>query len=233
MPSDEYTSSTIRGSLKLKGRSKPEGVKKKKKKSKPSVTDGESSALQKAVEEEDTLAAGSSKDVAKSKRKEKERSEEGEEELDEERLRELDPRGGDGKTASERAYEEMRRKRVCPLPHILIVQQFASKHKLTKALSPKQLQERIQKEGPKTHKQRVEELNKYLSNLSEHHDMYDSPRVLYYSSKIFGKSVLTHIDYVGRRLDLDNIRYGSIGIWSWVCILWWCLTANDGSLLEC
>jgi hypothetical protein len=24
----------------------------------------------------------------------------------------------------------------------------------------------------KTHKERVEELNKYLSNLSEHHDMY-------------------------------------------------------------
>ncbi len=34
-----------------------------------------------------------------------------------------------------------------------------------------QLHERLQKEGVKTHKQRVEELNKYLSNLSEHHDM--------------------------------------------------------------
>jgi protein FAM32A len=38
----------------------------------------------------------------------------------------------------------------------------------------KQLQDRLQKEGVKTHKQRVEELNKYLSNLSEHHDM---PRI--------------------------------------------------------
>jgi len=37
---------------------------------------------------------------------------------------------------------------------------------------PIQLDERLQKTGIKTHKQRVEELNKYLSNLSEHHDMY-------------------------------------------------------------
>jgi hypothetical protein len=37
-----------------------------------------------------------------------------------------------------------------------------------------QLHERLQKEGIKTHKERVEELNKYLSRLSEHHDMYVS-----------------------------------------------------------
>ena len=35
-----------------------------------------------------------------------------------------------------------------------------------------QLQERLKREGVKTHKERVEELNKYLSGLSEHHDMY-------------------------------------------------------------
>lgn len=97
------------------------------------------SALQSALEEED---AESSKAIAK-----KGKGEAAEEELDEEALRELEERGGDGKTASERAYEEMRRKR---------------------------LHDRLQKEGVKTHKQRVEELNKYLSNLSEHHDM---PRI--------------------------------------------------------
>jgi len=38
-----------------------------------------------------------------------------------------------------------------------------------------QLDERLRREGgAKTHKQRVEELNKYLSTLSEHHDM---PRI--------------------------------------------------------
>ncbi|CCU75567.1 unnamed protein product [Blumeria hordei] len=51
------------------------------------------------------------------------------------------------KTPSELAHEEVRRKR---------------------------LHDRLTKDGLKTHKQRVEELNKYLSNLSEHHDM---PRI--------------------------------------------------------
>jgi len=35
----------------------------------------------------------------------------------------------------------------------------------------KRLNERLKREGVKTHKERVEELNRYLSNLSEHHDM--------------------------------------------------------------
>ncbi|KAJ5351345.1 hypothetical protein N7452_000319 [Penicillium brevicompactum] len=50
-----------------------------------------------------------------------------------------------GKTETERKYEEIRRKR---------------------------LHERLQRDGVKTHKERVEDLNKYLSRLSEHHDMY-------------------------------------------------------------
>ncbi|KAI9791533.1 MAG: hypothetical protein M1833_001517 [Piccolia ochrophora] len=49
-----------------------------------------------------------------------------------------------GKTETERRHEEARRKR---------------------------LYERLKKDGIKTHKERVEELNKYLSNLSEHHDI--------------------------------------------------------------
>ncbi|PTU23111.1 hypothetical protein P175DRAFT_0433135 [Aspergillus ochraceoroseus IBT 24754] len=53
--------------------------------------------------------------------------------------------GLSGKTEAERRHEEMRRKR---------------------------LQERLKRDGAKTHKERVEELNKYLSRLSEHHDMY-------------------------------------------------------------
>jgi len=131
MASDDYTP-TVRGGLKLKG-SVPTGIKKKKSskpKDKPSTSSEPSTDLQKALEEEDAS-------IAKEKGKE----------LDEAQLKELEQRGGDGKTASERAYEEMRRKR---------------------------LADRIAREGPKTHKQRVEELNKYLSTLSEHHDM---PRI--------------------------------------------------------
>ncbi|KAF2215019.1 hypothetical protein CERZMDRAFT_82893 [Cercospora zeae-maydis SCOH1-5] len=51
------------------------------------------------------------------------------------------------KTEAQRRYEERRRKR---------------------------LEERLQREGVKTHKERVQELNKYLSTLSEHNDM---PRI--------------------------------------------------------
>ncbi|KAJ5284278.1 hypothetical protein N7497_000440 [Penicillium chrysogenum] len=53
-------------------------------------------------------------------------------------------RDAPGKTEAEKRAEEIRRKR---------------------------LHERLQREGVKTHKERVEELNKYLSRLSEHHDM--------------------------------------------------------------
>lgn len=45
---------------------------------------------------------------------------------------------------------------------------------LTKTPIKKQLEERLQREGVKTHKERVQELNKYLSTLSEHNDM---PRI--------------------------------------------------------
>jgi protein FAM32A len=52
--------------------------------------------------------------------------------------------GGRRQTEAERRHDEMRRKR---------------------------LEERLKREGVKTHKEKVEELNKYLSGLSEHHDM--------------------------------------------------------------
>lgn len=52
--------------------------------------------------------------------------------------------GGRKKTEAERRHDEMRRKR---------------------------LEERLKRDGVKTHKEKVEELNKYLSGLSEHHDM--------------------------------------------------------------
>ena len=50
-----------------------------------------------------------------------------------------------GKTDAERRFEERKRE---------------------------QMEKRLAKEGVKTHKERVEEYNKYLASLSEHHDMY-------------------------------------------------------------
>lgn len=102
MPSDDYAS-VVRGGLKLKGAAKPAGItKKKKKKKEGKETESQNLAIQKALEDED--AASSSKN---------ERGEPGE--MSEEALRELEERGGDGKTATERAHEEMRRKRVSTL----------------------------------------------------------------------------------------------------------------------
>lgn len=66
------------------------------------------------------------------------------------------------KTEAERKHEEMRRKRVS-------IRLESHDERLTQS----QLEERLKREGTKTHKERVEEFNKYLSTLSEHHDMYD------------------------------------------------------------
>lgn len=61
--------------------------------------------------------------------------------------RSLKEAGGRQKTDAEKRHDETRRKR---------------------------LEEKMKREGVKTHKEKVEELNKYLSGLSEHHDM---PRI--------------------------------------------------------
>ena len=63
-----------------------------------------------------------------------------------------------GKTAAERRFEERKRRR---------------------------LDERLMKDGVKSHKERVEDFNRYLANLSEHHDMWVVPyftRALSYSA---------------------------------------------------
>lgn len=61
--------------------------------------------------------------------------------------------------------------------------------------------ERLKREGVKTHKERVEELNKYLSRLSEHHDMY----VLFISYSLVRRHGLT-CAAIGRRLGL--VKWG-------------------------
>ena len=69
-----------------------------------------------------------------------------EDELDQDESKELEKAlvGKRQKTEAEQRHEERRRRR---------------------------LDDRLKREGIKTHKERVEELNRYLSNLSEHHDM--------------------------------------------------------------
>jgi hypothetical protein len=68
------------------------------------------------------------------------------------------------------------------------------------------MDERLKREGIKSHKQRVEEYNKYLSNLSEHHDMYVQKIIL-----LSGVMMLTNS--AGLVSDLANTCHpGELGI---------------------
>ncbi|KAF2483931.1 hypothetical protein BDY17DRAFT_322821 [Neohortaea acidophila] len=145
MPSSEYANA-VRGGLKLKGAKDSGGVKKHKKKEKKQ-------SLSKSHADPPVT------DTNRAEEEEKAESESALQKalLDEDGLDEdamegdgagaLRSESGVGKTEAQRRHEERRKKR---------------------------LDERLKREGVKTHKERVEELNKYLSNLSEHHDM---PRI--------------------------------------------------------
>lgn len=232
---DDY-SAAIGGGLKLKG-GKPSGVTKKKKKPKPSKEgeDSKASALQKALADEERTAEEEREAQAGNE-------EEGHEEAG---------GSGGGKTEAERKYEEMRRKRVClylfspiaspqspilPLPaNTLLPSHSFHRHKKQQLINGMiaKLDERLRKEGVKTHKQRVEELNKYLSNLSEHHDMYvlifpliftihtlpivhSAPPAsvpglfllpFFHRKSGEGYKRLMSVLEIGQGLDLDNIAY--------------------------
>ena len=92
------------------------------------------------------------------------------------------PRGG-GKTEAELRHEERRRRRVCffsllyytyTIPYSAIPCYAISPWEIKPLTQTIQLEDRLKREGTKTHKEKVEEFNHYLSNLSEHHDM---PRI--------------------------------------------------------
>ena len=156
MGSDDYTAAATGGSLKLKG-VKDAGISKHKKKRKRPKPENETESETKA----DGKSAGEG-NVA------------GVADISEERTMEVsggeekegleDEAPGRGKTEAERRHEEARRKRV----RGQVCARGTGRHSLTLG----QLDERLKREGLKTHKERVEELNRYLSNLSEHHDMY-------------------------------------------------------------
>jgi len=165
MGTEDYTAS-VGGSLKLKGVKDSKVTKhKSKKKNKKAKDEQTDNATEEAKPKEQAL------DRALASEEEKE---EGDDAQRQEEIR------GVGKTEAERRHEERRRKRVgCPLTffHWKPGSSRRSKPKgshMSTALTSvliQQLDERLKREGIKTHKERVEELNRYLSNLSEHHDM--------------------------------------------------------------
>ncbi|KAI9652332.1 MAG: hypothetical protein M1831_006879 [Alyxoria varia] len=161
MGKDDYTSSIVSGGgggLKLKG-AKNAGIDKKKKKKNRHKEKEESAEVverqrHNAGEETPVVREGDEleRDVEDedlgsdegTSNKKREKQVLGQSEQEEQEGEEVPERY---KTEAERRHEEMRRKR---------------------------LDDRLRREGLKTHKQRVEDLNKYLSTLSEHHDM---PRI--------------------------------------------------------
>ncbi|KAL5350053.1 hypothetical protein ACLOAV_005090 [Pseudogymnoascus australis] len=145
MGGDDY-SSAIGGGLKLKG-SKPSGIKKKKSKSSKSAAASTSTTSTLTKRASSASPAPAANTPAESKEVAPPATAKDEEDALWRQVEEREQEQ-DYKTPTEKRHEEMRRKR---------------------------LEDRLKREGGgRTHKQRVEELNKYLSGLSEHHDM---PRI--------------------------------------------------------
>jgi len=142
--SGDYSSIPSTGKLKLKG-VKDSKVDKKKKKSKPkTIADGGDEGFE---DKSVFLKSLEDEDAAIAKASHRKMGVVDGKEVGQGAGVEDEELGEKMKTEAEKRYDEQRRKR---------------------------LDERLKREGVKTHKQRVEELNRYLSGLSEHHDM---PRI--------------------------------------------------------
>ncbi|KAK5101861.1 hypothetical protein LTS08_004320 [Lithohypha guttulata] len=156
MPADEYSSTPSTGKLKLKGISDGRIDKKKKKKLKPkadtdtttittTIADSAKAADKEPfVDRSIVLKHLADEDTSITKDSHPETSLNDGQKLETGAGEKDEDVKRHLQTEAERRFEEQRRKR---------------------------LEERLKREGVKTHKQRVEELNRYLSSLSEHHDM--------------------------------------------------------------
>ncbi|MCJ1451854.1 hypothetical protein MMC28_002194 [Mycoblastus sanguinarius] len=145
MPADEYSAVTS-GSLKLKGVNPSSKISKshKKKKPKPTQTPSSDATAEKNKDTSLALREDNSADTGQPDPNAIAKKNDETEARYEPEESTTPPPHSSGKTEAELRHEERRRKR---------------------------LDERLKREGTKTHKERVEELNRYLSNLSEHHDM--------------------------------------------------------------
>lgn len=193
MAGDEYTSA-IRGGLKLKG-SAPSGVKKKKK-SKPSVPSSAtaSSALQVAASSKDDGRTKEEKEKDKAVLIEKKKELESKLIMLQDSI--VDTKGvgkyqreRDPEVESEIIQTRLQLERLeglitassDPTVAKVVIDDQEEEHergykteaqKRQEEMKRKRLEEKFEREGGvKTHKERVEELNRYLSGLSEHHDM--------------------------------------------------------------
>jgi protein FAM32A len=157
MPSSDYASA-IGGGLKLKGVSSG-GIDKKKKKSKKnkdhSVSKEDTSRRQ--IDPITSTAASKDRSVSPSTGDKTQRAADDDEDG---ALSTTKPQDDSAMTTSTRETSSAAYKTVAQRKH--------------DEQRRKRLDERLRREGVQTHKERVEQLNKYLSGLSEHHDM---PRI--------------------------------------------------------
>ncbi|KAI1750125.1 hypothetical protein F4782DRAFT_263103 [Xylaria castorea] len=160
MPADDYVSAGTGGALKLKG-AKVQKAKKKKSKSKDK---DKSASLDRALSTTPKERDGT-KDVEKAATPDRESDPEPESEY---------------KTEAERRHEDAMKKKVAqtlPTAWSGCVRISRTNETLTLAVRCAQQMQRmlddpaLASEIKKTHKERVESLNTYLSKLSEHHDM--------------------------------------------------------------
>lgn len=173
------------GSLKLKG-AKDSGIKKKKKKSRDKAL---TEAKSENPEGERAISAAEENESDRGKARESEGA--GEPDGDDDDGVETGAYYA-GKTDAERRFEERKRKRVSG---------GGESHFPGRGLTIGQMDERLKREGTKSHKQRVEEYNKYLSNLSEHHDMYVSLHACFAD---WEDIVTNALGLAGRVSDLAN-----------------------------
>ncbi|KAH9883390.1 hypothetical protein F4778DRAFT_788645 [Xylariomycetidae sp. FL2044] len=144
MPSDDYSSYSGGGALKLKG-AKVQKARKKKKDKKTSIPAEFEPSLSVAARDDHRSSSTKEPEKTRSSRKANDVDKYGRPEDEEDEGEAVD----EYKTEAERRHEEATRK------------------KMLKMLEDPN----VSSELLKTHKERVEGLNTYLSKLSEHHDM--------------------------------------------------------------
>ncbi|KAL8669500.1 MAG: hypothetical protein Q9168_005913 [Polycauliona sp. 1 TL-2023] len=146
MPTSDYTSATGRGSLRLKGVNPSSKITKpKKKRPRPAENAPDDPATTASGPKSKPQEPEAEGAFLDPNSKEESKPHGKDQQQDADNDESMQPRAG--KTEAEIRHEERRRRR---------------------------LEDRLKREGTKTHKEKVEEFNHYLSNLSEHHDM---PRI--------------------------------------------------------
>lgn len=162
MPADDYTSTPSTGKLKLKGITDGR-IDKKKKKKKPKPESAEAEAGVESTAQPSAQSSTNATDFTDNSVMLRTLQSE-DAQITKDNNREVSLVGSSSAISPSTAGEAAKTDDVRDQMRTDAERRFEEQRR-------KRLEERLKREGVKTHKQRVEELNKYLSGLSEHHDM--------------------------------------------------------------